>query len=44
MGIPAEAVQGKYGRVPDGYKHVFRQLAFVKDPDVSEGLIMEEAE
>jgi hypothetical protein len=23
---------GKYGKVPDGYKHLFRQLAFVKDP------------
>ncbi|KAI4697781.1 uncharacterized protein J4E84_000914 [Alternaria hordeiaustralica] len=33
MGLPAEAVEGKHGTVPDGYKHVFKQLAFVKDPD-----------
>jgi len=35
MGLPAEAVEGKHGTVQDGYKHVFKQLAFVKDPDVS---------
>ncbi|KAI4664955.1 uncharacterized protein J4E79_003254 [Alternaria viburni] len=33
MGLPAEAVEGKHGTVPDGYKHVFKQLIFVKDPD-----------
>ncbi|KAI4627415.1 uncharacterized protein J4E87_003978 [Alternaria ethzedia] len=33
MGLPAEAVEGKHGTVQDGYKHVFKQLAFVKDPD-----------
>ena len=32
MGIPTDAQLGKYGKVPDGYKHLFRQLAFVKDP------------
>ncbi|KAH8643242.1 hypothetical protein IG631_00705 [Alternaria alternata] len=33
MGIPADAVAGKHGKVPDGYKYLFKQLAFVKDPD-----------
>ncbi|KAI4655753.1 hypothetical protein J4E93_000468 [Alternaria ventricosa] len=33
MGLPAKAVDGTHGKVPDGYKHVFKQLAFVKDPD-----------
>lgn len=35
MGMPDEVVQGKHGEVAEGYKHVFKQLAFVKDPDVS---------
>jgi len=35
MGLPDEVVQGRCGHVAEGYKHVFRQLAFVKDPDVS---------
>lgn len=35
MGMPASVVEGKYGAVHEGYKHVFKQLAFVKDPDVS---------
>lgn len=35
MAIPKDAVDGKFGEVHQGYKHVFRQLAFVKDPDVS---------
>lgn len=34
MGLPDDVVAGKYGAVHEGYKHVFRQLAFVKDPDV----------
>ncbi|OAK95002.1 Glyoxalase/Bleomycin resistance protein/Dihydroxybiphenyl dioxygenase [Phaeosphaeriaceae sp. SRC1lsM3a] len=33
MGMPDEVVQGKHGEVAEGYKHVFKQLAFVKDPD-----------
>ncbi|KAF1843668.1 Glyoxalase/Bleomycin resistance protein/Dihydroxybiphenyl dioxygenase [Cucurbitaria berberidis CBS 394.84] len=33
MGLPGDVVQGKHGSVHDGYKHVFKQLAFVKDPD-----------
>jgi lactoylglutathione lyase len=35
MGMPGEVVKGKYGVVAEGYEHVFKQLAFVKDPDVS---------
>jgi lactoylglutathione lyase len=35
MGVPDAVVHGKYGAVDEGYKHVFKQLAFVKDPDVS---------
>lgn len=35
MGVPKDVVEGQYGNVDEGYKHVFRQLAFVKDPDVS---------
>lgn len=35
MAIPQDAVDGKFGEVHEGYKHVFRQLAFVQDPDVS---------
>jgi lactoylglutathione lyase len=35
MGLPSEVVQGRQGEVADGYKHVFKQLAFIKDPDVS---------
>lgn len=33
MGLHPEVEQGKHGIVADGYKHIFRQLAFVKDPD-----------
>ncbi|RMZ70321.1 lactoylglutathione lyase [Pyrenophora seminiperda CCB06] len=33
MGLPDEVVQGRFGHVVEGYKHVFRQLAFVRDPD-----------
>jgi lactoylglutathione lyase len=36
LGMPDDVVQGKYGAVHEGYKHVFKQLAFVKDPDVSQ--------
>lgn len=35
MGLPDDVVRGRYGGVAEGYKHVFRQLAFVRDPDVS---------
>jgi lactoylglutathione lyase len=35
MGLPEVVVLCRHGSVPDGYKHVFKQLAFVKDPDVS---------
>jgi len=35
MGMPDSVVKGESGAVDEGYKHVFRQLAFVKDPDVS---------
>lgn len=35
MGVSDVVVSGKEGPVNEGYKHVFRQLAFVKDPDVS---------
>lgn len=35
MGMPADIVQGQHGEVAEGYKNVFKQLAFVKDPDVS---------
>jgi catechol 2,3-dioxygenase-like lactoylglutathione lyase family enzyme len=35
MGLPDKVVQGDYGHVSELYKHVFKQLAFVKDPDVS---------
>jgi lactoylglutathione lyase len=35
MGLPDDIVKGKYEAVHEGYKHVFRQLAFVRDPDVS---------
>jgi lactoylglutathione lyase len=38
MGMPPEVEQGKHGEVPEGYKHVFRQLAFIKDPDVSRAM------
>lgn len=38
MGLPEKVVRGEEGRVSEGYKHVFRQLAFVKDPDVSSSL------
>ncbi|OAG04303.1 Glyoxalase/Bleomycin resistance protein/Dihydroxybiphenyl dioxygenase [Paraphaeosphaeria sporulosa] len=33
MGLPERVVMGDHGKVSEGYKHVFRQLAFVKDPD-----------
>lgn len=35
MAIPDDVAQGKYGEIAEGYKHVFKQIAFVKDPDVS---------
>jgi catechol 2,3-dioxygenase-like lactoylglutathione lyase family enzyme len=35
FGMPDDVVQGMHGEVPEGYKHVFKQLAFAKDPDVS---------
>lgn len=35
MGMPDEVLRGGYGGVAEGYKAVFRQLAFVRDPDVS---------
>jgi lactoylglutathione lyase len=35
MGMSDEVVKGRFGAVDEGYKYVFRQLAFVKDPDVS---------
>jgi catechol 2,3-dioxygenase-like lactoylglutathione lyase family enzyme len=35
FGMPDDVAQGKLGEVPEGYKHVFKQLAFAKDPDVS---------
>lgn len=35
MGMPDAVVEGKQGDVAEGYKDVFKQLAFVKDPDVS---------
>lgn len=35
MGVSEKIVNGKEGNVVEGYKHVFRQLAFVRDPDVS---------
>jgi lactoylglutathione lyase len=35
MGVPGAVVSGQAGEVPEGYKNVFKQLAFVKDPDVS---------
>jgi lactoylglutathione lyase len=34
MGVPMRAMEGS--EVVEGYKHVFRQLAFVRDPDVSD--------
>ncbi|KAF2258561.1 Glyoxalase/Bleomycin resistance protein/Dihydroxybiphenyl dioxygenase [Lojkania enalia] len=33
MGLPDTVVKGNTGVVDEGYKHVFRQLAFVRDPD-----------
>ncbi|KAF2241930.1 Glyoxalase/Bleomycin resistance protein/Dihydroxybiphenyl dioxygenase [Trematosphaeria pertusa] len=33
MAVPQEVVEGRAGAVDEGYKHVFRQLAFVRDPD-----------
>lgn len=40
MGMPERVVEGKCEDVHEGYKHVFRQLAFVKDPDVSGVVVM----
>jgi lactoylglutathione lyase len=36
MGLSEGTVKGRFEEVDEGYKHVFRQLAFVKDPDVSQ--------
>ncbi|KAF9736970.1 hypothetical protein PMIN06_004109 [Paraphaeosphaeria minitans] len=33
MGLPERVIKGREGSVSEGYKHVFRQLAFVRDPD-----------
>ncbi|KAF2122072.1 Glyoxalase/Bleomycin resistance protein/Dihydroxybiphenyl dioxygenase [Lophiotrema nucula] len=33
MAVPGAVVEGKEGEVVEGYKNVFRQLAFVRDPD-----------
>ncbi|KAH7137932.1 Glyoxalase/Bleomycin resistance protein/Dihydroxybiphenyl dioxygenase [Dendryphion nanum] len=33
MGVSVRVAQGEEGSVVEGYKHVFRQLAFVRDPD-----------
>jgi lactoylglutathione lyase len=33
MGVPYTGEGGEDSKVEDGYKAVFRQLAFVKDPD-----------
>jgi len=38
MGVPMAAIE--FNAVVEGYKHVFRQLAFVKDPDVSRVLLL----
>lgn len=35
MGMPDDVVEGKYEVVAKGYEHVFKQLAFIRDPDVS---------
>jgi lactoylglutathione lyase len=35
MGLPDKVVNGDHGSVHERYMHVFRQLTFVKDPDVS---------
>jgi lactoylglutathione lyase len=35
MGLPDAVVKGQFEGVDEGYKQVFKQLAFVKDPDVS---------
>jgi lactoylglutathione lyase len=35
MAMPDEVVEGKCESVAEGYKYVFKQLAFVRDPDVS---------
>jgi lactoylglutathione lyase len=35
MGMPEGVVEGREGKVEEGYEGVFRQLAFVRDPDVS---------
>ncbi|CAN8106096.1 unnamed protein product [Discula destructiva] len=33
--VPADVVEGRARAVEEGYRHVFRELASVKDPDVS---------
>ncbi|KAF2704125.1 Glyoxalase/Bleomycin resistance protein/Dihydroxybiphenyl dioxygenase [Pleomassaria siparia CBS 279.74] len=33
MGVSSKVVSGQVGEVVEGYKKVFRQLAFVRDPD-----------
>ncbi|KAH9862255.1 hypothetical protein IAQ61_010458 [Plenodomus lingam] len=33
MGLPGDVVEGRFGAVAGGYKAVFEQLAFVRDPD-----------
>jgi hypothetical protein len=34
IGMPEEIVQGQLGEVAEGYRNVFKQWAFVRDPDV----------
>lgn len=33
MGVSERIVKGEEGEVMEGYRHVFQQLAFVRDPD-----------
>lgn len=33
MGLPPELAQDKHQKVDERYKQIFRQLAFVRDPD-----------
>jgi lactoylglutathione lyase len=35
MGLPEDALSGKYGKISEAFRHSFRQIALVKDPDVS---------
>jgi lactoylglutathione lyase len=37
MGMPPEAIAGRFGELAEVCKFLLKQLAFVKDPDVSEG-------